>query len=279
MALAQHNVTQRQSKGVGMNPLLKQVWQTGLKPLIRRAGIDVHRYSAPAPPEPAEVRAFDGLRHCRDLVADGGLADFVAFCAPRCRHSSAQLFQDLFVLHSLNCKTDGYFVEFGATNGRDLSNTLLLESEYGWKGILAEPARCWHEELTENRSSIIDRRCVWNKSGATLSFTEVSKQPEYSTVAEFLDKDLHAEKRSTGQTTYRVETVSLIDLLNEHGAPHTIDYLSIDTEGSEFAILSEFDFDAYDIRIITVEHNYTENRNLLHQLLTGNGYRRTLTEL
>jgi hypothetical protein len=51
--------------------------------------------------------------------------------------SRAQLGQDLFVLSELNLKRNGFFVEFGATNGVDLSNTALLEREFGWNGILA----------------------------------------------------------------------------------------------------------------------------------------------
>src|SRR5208282_3167640 len=41
--------------------------------------------------------------------------------------SRAQLRQDLFVLSELDFKKNGFFVEFGATNGLDLSNTYLLE--------------------------------------------------------------------------------------------------------------------------------------------------------
>ena len=40
-----------------------------------------------------------------------------------------------------------------------------------------------------------------------------------------------------------------------------------------------FDFAGYDIGIITVEHNYTPNRQLLHQLLVANGYERKFEAL
>src|ERR1017187_1984592 len=53
------------------------------------------------------------------------------------RISKSQLRQDLMVLSELDFKRGGYFVEFGATNGVTLSNTYLLEKEYGWTGILA----------------------------------------------------------------------------------------------------------------------------------------------
>ena len=61
--------------------------------------------------------------------------------------SRAQLKQDIFVLLETGFKRDGYFVEFGATNGVDLSNSWLLEKAFGWTGILAEPARIWHDDL------------------------------------------------------------------------------------------------------------------------------------
>jgi hypothetical protein len=60
--------------------------------------------------------------------------------------------------------------------------------------------------------------------------------------------------------------------------PKTIDYLSIDTEGSELEILSAFDFSAHHVRIITVEHNHSPIRGKLHDLLTSNGFTRAFEE-
>ena len=53
--------------------------------------------------------------------------------------SRSQLGQDLTVLKFYNNKRDGYFIEIGASDGIKLSNTYLLESQYGWKGICVEP--------------------------------------------------------------------------------------------------------------------------------------------
>ena len=47
------------------------------------------------------------------------------------KNSKSQLKQDLFVLLQTNFKTNGFFVEFGATNGVALSNTHLLEKDFG----------------------------------------------------------------------------------------------------------------------------------------------------
>ena len=61
-------------------------------------------------------------------------------------------------------------------------------------------------------------------------------------------------------------------MLIKYNAPKKIDYLSIDTEGSEYDILKDFDFNKYDISIITCEHNFTDSRKKIYELLVSNGY-------
>lgn len=191
--------------------------------------------------------------------------------------SRSQIRQDLFVLSTLNFKREGFFVEFGATNGVDLSNTWLLEREFGWTGILAEPARCWREALAGNRRCRIDNRCVWARSGETLRFAE-GENADMSTIEQFSGADHHGRHRRPA-ASYEVETISLADLLAAHGAPQEIDFLSIDTEGSEYDILSSFDFDRWRFRVITCEHNFSPLRPKLQALLEAKGYRRVLDDV
>ena len=187
----------------------------------------------------------------------------------------AQLGQDLFVLYELSWKKAGYFVEFGATDGIQLSNTYLLERDFGWRGILAEPAKVWHAQLLRNRSASIDLECVWKETGSELQFT-VTPEAEYSTLTEFAGSDSHSRRDGSVQS---VRTVSLNDLLKRHNAPSSIDYLSVDTEGSEFDILSKFDFSRYTVSVITCEHNFSVNRERVHDLLAANGFVRSFEGL
>ncbi len=222
--------------------------------------------------DPAEV--FSVLlkyRGKQDTLTREGHA-FLHFVLQNIAESSAQVFQDLFVLFSLNQRREAFFVEFGATDGVELSNTLLLERGYDWNEILAEPAKCWHKDLRTNRNCVIDKRCVWTKSGVVLEFNEVSDR-ELSTITEYSNQDGHFVARRMGKI-YPVETISLTDLLSSHDAPNRIDYLSVDTEGSEFEILQAFDFQKYDVKIITVEHNYTKNRDKICALLESRGFAR-----
>ena len=184
--------------------------------------------------------------------------------------SRSQILQDVFVLLRSQLKIGGYFVESGATNGVDLNNTFLLEKEFGWSGILAEPSRQWHAELQRNRGCHVETDCVWRATGETLQFRQAD-EGELSTIAAFSGGDAHSQARQLS-IEYPVNTISLNDMLRKYGAPRQIDYLSIDTEGSEFDILQAFDFGEYEFGIITCEHNYTPQREKIHDLLVANGY-------
>ena len=191
--------------------------------------------------------------------------------------SKSQLGQDLLALMYSGCKHGGFFVEFGATNGKDLSNTYMLEKDFGWKGILAEPAKSWHSELKSNRNCVIETDCVWKESNVKLLFNEVSSL-ELSTIDLFSSEDLHFDSRKSGKK-YFVNTLSLNDLLRKHEAPYVIDYLSIDTEGSEYEILSNFNFDQHQVNFISCEHNFTSTREQIHLLLRSKGYTRVLIDV
>jgi len=203
--------------------------------------------------------------------------------------STSQLGQDLFVISRLNCLPDtNFFVEFGATDGVTLSNTHLLEKHFHWNGILAEPAKVWHQRLLNNRNCAIDTRCVAKVTDSQVNFLEVqtidgdsSSYPELSGIADYADNGDWASKiRKENAETYTVETVSLNDLLRFHNAPKEIGYLSIDTEGSELAILEEFDFNNHTIHIITVEHNFKDDiRSGIYNLLKHHGYTRVLEDV
>ncbi|WP_397417282.1 FkbM family methyltransferase [Phenylobacterium sp.] len=202
---------------------------------------------------------------------------FIAFCLRHLSESSAQLLQDLWVAYETAEQRGGYFVEFGAVDGVHASNTLYLERHLGWTGILAEPARIAHAALKANRACAIDTRCVWSESGRKLLFNQTVPLV-HSTIDSFSAGDMHAASREGGER-YEVETVSLNDLLAQWEAPTRIDYLSVDTEGSELDILAAFDFDRWDVRLISVEHNFTTAREALLDLLASKGYERRFPAL
>ena len=187
---------------------------------------------------------------------------------------SSELHQDVMVLLLTNFQHGLYFVEFGAADGFNLSNTFLLEEKFNWQGILAEPAKIWGEDLKRNRpNSNISLDCVWSDSNSELIFNETPDAPFFSTLFEYRNSDLHHNLRKQSKR-YKVKTISINDLLTRFDAPNHINYLSIDTEGSEYKILSSLDWNRYSFDIITCEHNYSSQREDILKLLTNKGYKR-----
>lgn len=202
------------------------------------------------------------------------IASFYSFCQRNLSRTRAQIYQDLWVLYMLDELREGYFVEFGACDGKLLSNTLLLEEAYGWTGILAEPNPVWHSALSARTASQISHKCVFSRSGETISFTSTTSMPELSRISSIIPDDVHERSGNRNRAeTFEVETVSLNDLLDTYQAPERIDYMSIDTEGSEFEILEAFDFLRRSVTLITVEHaGETEKRARIHDLLSRHRY-------
>ena len=202
---------------------------------------------------------------------ENNLRKFVEFLEQVLEHSYSQRMQDLWAIWETGFKTDGYFVEFGALNGKDFSNTYILE-KLGWGGALAEPHPDFAERVIGNRDCFFTPKCVYSRSNEKLVFHLVRGRPAMSSIGALMSQDDKSHLRSNF-VECEVETISLVDLLKEAGAPREIDYLSIDTEGSELAILTAFDFQCFRINLICVEHNDVQ-REEIFKLLTSKGYER-----
>jgi FkbM family methyltransferase len=186
--------------------------------------------------------------------------------------SYSQLGQDIDVLKVYNYKKNGFFIEIGANDGVTLSNTYLLEKDYDWRGICVEPLPDKKDKLIANRpKSICIHKAAYNKSGFLLDFVITEKNDLFSGLSN--DIVNFSEGVYEKKNTVKIETISLNDILEANNAPRFIEYLSIDTEGSEFEILSELDFNKYIFGLIDVEHNWIEpRRTQIYNLLTANGY-------
>ena len=180
--------------------------------------------------------------------------------------------QDLWCLYESKEARNRFFVEFGATDGIKINNTALMEKQYGWKGILAEPNPVWHEALVKNRSASVDTRCVHNATGQVVEFFNADS-PEYGGIVE---KGLQNSGRKLGirGNVIKVRTVSLNDLLESHSAPANIDFMSVDTEGSEYEILRAFDFRKWNVEMFTIELGPVEKDLAIDRLMMENGYMR-----
>ena len=208
---------------------------------------------------------------------------FLEFVVQNRWKSASQVSQDLFAFYFAKNQKNGFFIEIGACDGFHLSNTIMLEN-IGWKGIICEPSNYWQLRL-KRRNCIISTKAIFSETGKKIKFDEFPTAPGLSGFNKYLDDDDNKEIRSKGYKseafqTYDVETITLNDLIAKNTDKKYIDYISIDTEGSEYEIIKNFDFDKYDVEMFTIEHNYIkEKRTKIYDLLTKNNYMRIFENL
>lgn len=200
------------------------------------------------------------------------------------KNISSQLYQDMFASFIVGNKFDKTFLEFGATNGIDLSNTYMLENLEKWWGALSEPSLQWHEALKKNRkNSKIITKCIWSQSGKNLDFF-MSDVGVLSTIKDFIESDKNSmpgntlERKKAGKII-SVETISLNDVIKEYFNNISPSYISVDTEGSEYEILKSFKLDIYRPKVFTIEHNFTDFQMKIDDLMKSNNYKRIFREL
>jgi FkbM family methyltransferase len=171
----------------------------------------------------------------------------------------SQVEQDLWVLEMLNKKKRGYFLDLGAYDGINLSNTYLLEKEYEWDGLLVEGHPTTYNQLIKTRNK---EKC--------LNYL-ITDQDGIGYISE-----ISCSGSVISNSGHKVETITLETLFHKYNVPNNIDYMSLDIEGHEYQALFKFPFSTHKCSLLTVEHNSyqvgTENKNKIYDILTKNNY-------
>lgn len=180
---------------------------------------------------------------------------------------NSQVGQDSWVHSILGNKKNGYFIELGAADGTEYSNSLFFEKTLGWNGLCIEPNPIYQNDLKKSRNCTLSFDCISDEDNKSVKFTMCDLASGIQDTAGPFTK---------GNNIIYKTTKKLDTLLNELNAPLVIDYLSLDVEGHEYEIIKNFDFIKYRFNCITVEHNEPHvgplMRNKLRIILEANGY-------
>jgi FkbM family methyltransferase len=211
----------------------------------------------------------------RKMIA--GLARFAPALIPPQRQYYNETNNDRWIVEYIfPGKRCGYFLEIGASDGKEASSCYVLEKEFEWTGICVEPSDYFFDQLVVNRAnSICEQVCVSNKPG-TVIFIEGS---DY-TVSPYLSgikSNLEEVKRQGKEVVQKgraveKEAITLEALLKKYHAPQVIDYAAFDIEGSELDVLEVFPFDEYQFLALSLECDGSI-RLPISQLLQSHGYR------
>lgn len=163
------------------------------------------------------------------------------------------------------CTADTFYIEAGANDGLNQSNTYFLEEKYGARGLLIEAAPSSFERLLANRSARnIFECCALIPRDYPDQFVEMVFSNLMTTVAVDGQSDLpvpsdeHAkiglQFLSKHLRNYRFGAIAatLQSLLTKH-AIKKVDLFSLDVEGSELSVLKGVDFEVVDIERLLIE--------------------------
>lgn len=168
-----------------------------------------------------------------------------------------------------------FFVDVGANDGLICSNTAYFEMDLGWDGICIEPHPEAFIKLKESRKSKLYNCCISNEE-KEIDFLVVKGYAEmlsgiFNDYDSFHIKRIDDEIQRNGgsKEVVKIKSKTLSSILKENNI-NNIDYLSIDTEGSELNVLKGIDFDKININIISVENNGYNND--VRSYLEGSNY-------
>lgn len=159
----------------------------------------------------------------------------------------------------------GTFVEAGANDGISQSNTLYLEKYRGWHGLLVEPVPelAWRCRRNRRGSKVVN--CAlgeFSQRGSTVELTycnlmSVVKGALKSCEAERAHLALGAEIQNLETYRLKVRCRPLSDLIDRYRLP-PVDFMSLDVEGFELAVLKGLDFARHRPRYLLVEARFRE---------------------
>lgn len=190
---------------------------------------------------------------------------------PDYRYTS-QAGQDAVVDRVLRGQRNGIFVDIGGYDGMTGSNTHFLETYRGWSGLLIEPVPSQLAKAQHVRNCPCWGYAVAAGEGAA-EFIEISAgYTQMSGLAATYDSDLLETVQSNPnhtETRHQVQTRTIASLLSEADI-NQIDFLSLDIEGGELAVLGAFDFDRIRPRIWSIENN--SQTSGIPEIMRQNGY-------
>lgn len=163
----------------------------------------------------------------------------------------------------------GYFVEIGANNGVDQSNTIYYEKFKKWRGILVEPTPHNYLACKRHRSS---ENHIYCNACVSFDYKEKFVEIVYSNLMSTplgLESDIENPVSHAGEGRkflnpsddnfkFGALAVPLNTLLTQSNAPKLIDFLSLDAEGAEMEILKGIDHDNFRFKYMCIENRSIE---------------------
>ena len=193
-------------------------------------------------------------------------ADLLASCA--LRHATSQWCEDVLLLPTLlrAAPAGGTFVELGALDGRLFSNTYMLETCFGWRGLLVEPNPANFAALQAS-----GRRATLVHSGVCSAGSTIRMSVSGGAMAANVD---HMSRRHRSmhrhQPTVSVPCEPLSSIMSRTGHPNAT-LLSLDVEGAEDLVLGTVSPSAFQVIVVESDGFDRSKEQRVHSIITAAG--------
>ena len=178
--------------------------------------------------------------------------------------------EDIILRKFLSGINDGFYVDLGAHDYKDGSNTFYFYLS-GWSGVCIDPLPGIKKNFVKYRSRdiFLDKAVVPNNiSTKKIDLNYFRDFPDNSTLSSKRLFDLKQNFDRTPTSIIEVETISVSSLINEYVQHKEVNLLNIDIEGGEFEIVKNFIEEGVNPWIICVEEigqfagSIVENSNI-----------------
>lgn len=181
--------------------------------------------------------------------------------------SYAQHGEDVVLTRLFGDRPTGFYVDLGA-NDPVIDSVTRHFSLRGWRGVNVEPLAALHQKLVDDRPRDVNLCVAVSDAPGTLVFEEVEGAHGLSTATPELAR-AHREQGRT-LTKREVTCVTLASICEAQCRDVEIDFLKIDVEGHEAAVLRGGDWKRFRPRALVVESGWVPEA--WHDLVLSFGY-------
>jgi FkbM family methyltransferase len=183
--------------------------------------------------------------------------------------------EDLFIKKFFKDKREGTYLDIGCFNPLLWNNTYLLYKK-GWHGINVDIQKINIDLFNVARPDDINICCALYDKKKILNLYNL--QGENNSAVMTIDKS-HAEKMkflfSKNIIKKKIQTLTFSEMIKNHKIIiNNIDFLNIDTEGSDFNILRSINIQKYKPKLICIEISQftkqVDKKKILNYLKSNN---------
>jgi FkbM family methyltransferase len=187
--------------------------------------------------------------------------------------SFAQNYEDVVLERLFSGRQTGFYIDVGAWHPVWNSTTKHFYQK-GWRGINIEPQPSFFELLQKDRPRDVNINATIGSSHASIDLITFPQKPASATTI----KALAAEYEAAGIAIqhHQVRQTPLEEILTKHAHHTPIDFIKIDVEGSERAVLASFDLAKWQPIVMIIEatkpHTQEKTMNLWQDITKKAGY-------